>query len=286
MTGRTRSPNYPALDLGAAVEGIKRVFDVEGNRRTSSEDVAKALGHQSLSGNARTKVSALRKYGLLEPQGDGLKVSNDALSIINLDPQDPEHVEALRKAALRPALFAELSETYGDTPPGDGILRNYLLKKEFSPKAADEVIRLYRNTMDLVSMDPEDYTAADELADEQQEAQMQQTQRTAGAAAGPGVPGTSAPAGQDSFKEFFTIPIKNTKVRLMVDGEVTPGVLESFGEFLNFVRDNLPDDSAETSGGVGAADDKAPTKEDSAPAEGSADPLLDEASGENGHRSE
>ena len=268
------------------MEGIKRVFDAEGNRRTSSEDVAKALGHQSLSGNARTKVSALRKYGLLEPQGDGLKVSNEALSIINLPREDPEHVEALRNAALRPTLFAELSETYGDTPPSDGVLRNYLLKKEFSPRAADEVIRLYRSTMDLVSLEPEDYTAADELVDEQQEAQVQQTQRTAGAAAGPGVPGASAPVDQGSFKEFFTIPIKNTKIRLMVDGEVTPGVLESFGQFLNFVRDNLPNDAAEINGEAGAVDSEAASKEGSAPVEGSADSLLDEASGENGHRSD
>ena len=285
MAGKTRSPNYPALDLAAAVEGIKRVYDAEGNRRTSSEDVAKALGHQSLSGNARTKVSALRKYGLLEPQGDGLKVSNEALSVINLPREDPEHVEALRNAALRPTLFAELSETYGDTPPSDGVLRNYLLKKEFSPRAADEVIRLYRSTMDLVSSEPEDYTAADEPVDEQQEAQVQQTQRTAGAAH-PDAPSASAPVDQGSFEEFFTIPIKNTKIRLMVDGEVTPGVLESFGQFLNFVRENLPDSSAESSGEADTVEDAATIEEDSASAEGSVDSPLGETVGENGHHSQ
>lgn len=151
MAKRSRSPNYPALNLEDAVAGIKKVYVAEGNRRTSGEDVAIALGHQSLSGAARVKVSALRKYGLLEAEGDGLKVSDQALSLINLPSDHPDHTEALKTAALSPVLFEEIHETYGDTSPSDGVLRNYLLKKDFNHKVADDVIRLYRETMELIS---------------------------------------------------------------------------------------------------------------------------------------
>lgn len=237
MARKTRSPNYPALGLKDAVEGIKRVYDSEGNRRTIGEDLAEALGHKSLSGAARVKISALRKYGLLEPEGDGLKVSNDALSIINLPPEDPEHVEALHKASLRPVLFAELHETYGDTAPSDGVLRNFLLKKEFSPKAADEVIRLYRETMDLVAAPEEEYTAADEESGvERQEDELQRTEKKGGGSSDGA--GTLAP---EPFEKFLEVPVsKDSRARVSVDGPVTQEAIDKLIAHLQLGKDDLP----------------------------------------------
>lgn len=170
---RTRSPNYPALNLADAVERAEMVFSELGRSRVGDEEVARALGYNKLHGKSRTVVSALKKYGFLEPDGDGFRISDDALDIVTLDSDDPDRARAMYDAALKPVLFAELHETYGDNPPGDSLLRNYLLKKNFNHNIADEVIRVYRDTMDIVSRKIEEYTGADE-PDERQEKKMQQ----------------------------------------------------------------------------------------------------------------
>ena len=48
---RTRSPNYPALNLADAIERTETVFDELGRSRVGDEDVAKALGYNKLHAN-------------------------------------------------------------------------------------------------------------------------------------------------------------------------------------------------------------------------------------------
>lgn len=270
---RTRSPNYPALNLADAVERAEVVFNELGRSRVGDEDVAKALGYNKLHGKSRTVVSALKKYGLLEPDGDGFRISDDALDIVTLDSDDPDRAKAIYAAALKPTLFAELHETYGDNPPGDSLLRNYLLKKNFNHNVADEVIRVYRDTMDIASRKLEKYTAADE-PDEQQGPKMQQEPKRE-----TGKTRTDSPGGaeDDSFEEYLTIPIKGCKVRLLVDGEVTAETLTMLGRHLRLLRDSLPADPAKDV-------DETDTESDSIIPKEAAGSLLDAETGdENGH---
>lgn len=251
MATKTRSPNYPALNLADALASIKKVYEVEGRRKTGGDEIAQALGHKNLSGTSRVKVSALRKYGLLQADSDGLKVSDDALALLELPREHPEHMTALRNAALRPALFAELHETYGDDVPGDSILRHFLIKRNFNPKVADEIIQIYRDTMELVSRETDDYTAADEPDDEQQEAQMQATTDVSTVprpADSRRVPPVTAPPHAiasvgvgGSFTESLEIRISaDSKVRLLFDGTVTKEAIEKLRKYLELAEDDYP----------------------------------------------
>ena len=238
---RSRSPNYPALNLEDAIDGIKKVYAAEGNRRTSGEDVAAALGHQSLSGAARVKVSALRKYGLLEAEEDGLKVSDWALSLINLPADHPDSVEALQTAALSPVLFAEIHETYGSTPPSDGVLRNYLLKKDFGHKVADDVIRLYRETVNFVSQnsrhpDTEEENAVDPIPGNDESQEHRGGSSSANKAE---VKPREADADPPISEQQYRLS-EDCEVSLTFSGILTQEALGTLEEYLKIFRKTLP----------------------------------------------
>jgi hypothetical protein len=126
--------------------------------------IAKALGYAGVNGSSLGIMSALKKYGLLEEVGKDWKVSQDALTIL-VDPPDSEgRAEAIRKAALAPALFATLFEEFGEQPPSDENLRAFLLKRNFAQSAVDTPIRSYRETLDFVSKLPGAYNQPMERA--------------------------------------------------------------------------------------------------------------------------
>ena len=255
---RTRSPNYPALNLADAIERTEAVFDELGRSRVGDEDVAKALGYNKLHGKSRIVVSALKKYGLLEADGDGFRVSDDALDIINLESDHPDRAKAMYEAALKPTLFAELHETYGDRPPADSILRNYLLKRNFNHNVADEVMRVYRDTIDLVSRKIEEYTADEEQEDEQQERgpmqQQRQREHVQGDQSGGGfVPG--AVSGSFAKQQHYGLSA-DCDVYLLFDGEPTKEDIETLKDYLKIFEKRLPSE-ASTGSAFSSADNEA-----------------------------
>ena len=155
-----RSPNYPQLTLQDAIEKIRQVYVAEHTHKADKEVVAKTLGYSGMNGKSLMLMGTLKRYGLLEVEGDGFKVSDDAVTILELTPTEPEYVEALERTAYASPLFAELRETYGDNLPSDVNLRHYLIKKKFLPKAADDVIRIYRANLELVTQQSKQYNNA------------------------------------------------------------------------------------------------------------------------------
>ncbi len=155
-----RSPNYPKLNLEEAVEQTRRVYQAEHMHVADKVAVAQDLGYKGLNGSSARFITALKHYGLLEePERDRVRVSDDAMTVLELPKDDPERAEALRRAAIRPQVFADLQEHYeGDPPNSDVSIRHYLLRKKFLPQAADEVIRLYRANLQFVAEEAPEYT--------------------------------------------------------------------------------------------------------------------------------
>jgi len=162
MGRKSRSPNYPRLSLADAIEQVDKVYRKERTHKTSREAVAQALGYTSLNGASMGRIGTLRQYGLLEEDTDGLRVSQDAVALVILPEGDPERVTALQKVAFTPRLFSELRDEYGETLPSDVSLRYALIKRGFSEKAANDVIRAYRDTLELVSEEAAEYHDADD----------------------------------------------------------------------------------------------------------------------------
>jgi hypothetical protein len=148
---KVRSPNYPQISLAEAVARVKMIFQKENRHPADRAVIARAIGYGGLNGKSLGMISALTKYGLLEPAGgDQLRLSEMAVDLAVHSPGDPERVQAVRRVAFLPSLFTELHDQYGDTPPSDQNLRAYLVKRGFNPQTVDGVIRSYRDTMAFV----------------------------------------------------------------------------------------------------------------------------------------
>lgn len=149
MEKRLRSPNYPALSLPEAIEKVSALYDKLHNHGAPREVIAKSLGYSGLNGASATAISALHKYGLLERQGDEIRVSERARKILT-PLSEEEKMAAVRDAAFDPPLFAELAEKFPGKAPPDDLLKNYLSRKGFAPGALSGVVLAYRQTSDMV----------------------------------------------------------------------------------------------------------------------------------------
>jgi hypothetical protein len=158
-----RSPNYPSLTLEQACEKAKKVYEQEHTHPAAREVVAQALGYGGLNGAALAVIGAITAYGLVEKVGTGtLKISPDAVSVFELDEGHPQRNEALDRLAFNPKLFDELRDKFGAEPPSDVNLKHFLIQeKEFLPKAATDVIRVYRANLELVSDENEAHNGGD-----------------------------------------------------------------------------------------------------------------------------
>jgi hypothetical protein len=165
MERRIRSPNYPALSLPDALNRVTKLYEANHRHPAPREIVARGMGYNTLNGASATAISALQKYGLLDRDGDELRVSERAIKILN--PLSlSERCEAIRQAANEPHLFAELNERFPGQRPTDDLLRNYLIRRGFAPSAVTAVIAAYRETSEMAA---EAKDADDSMQDHLQE---------------------------------------------------------------------------------------------------------------------
>jgi hypothetical protein len=151
MVGKARGRGYPAFGLGEAIQKAKQLYARDGKAAVSSEAAVQAWNYKGLNGASLRALAALRQYGLLDaPSAKTVKLSPTALTIL-LEPENsPERAEAIREAATRPAVFAELNEQYGEDLPSDPAIVSHLVRNEnFSEDAAKSLIAAYRDTLDL-----------------------------------------------------------------------------------------------------------------------------------------
>lgn len=153
-----RSPNYPSQTLSEAVERLRPVYNEIHTYVTPTEVFAENLGYTSLSGRALGLIATLKRYGLIDGEGKGmLRITGLAVSIMELPEGSAERGRALEQAAFTPELFSELRSEFPSDLPSDGLLRHHLVKKGFLPKAAEEIIRVFKANLDLVQESPEEY---------------------------------------------------------------------------------------------------------------------------------
>jgi hypothetical protein len=159
MEKRIRSPNYPALSLPDAIDKVHMVYRAQHTHAAPREVVVKGMGYAGLNGASATAVSALMKYGLLDRDGEDLKVSQRAMCIIA--PHSPEEkAQAIREAAVEPILFNELAEKFPGRMPNEELLKNYLVRKGFAPAALSSVISAYKETSEMVEHQNVGYDAS------------------------------------------------------------------------------------------------------------------------------
>jgi hypothetical protein len=152
-TTPARSPKYPCIDIGTAIEKAKLIFRETGRHPTDFEVIARCWGSKPTSGTFRITLAALRAFGLLESVTSGAhrleKLSALALDIV----ADYAHGSggwqaAVRTAALKPPIYASLWERYSTDLPADDELRRYLIRERgFTDRGAGEFLNQCRVTL-------------------------------------------------------------------------------------------------------------------------------------------
>jgi hypothetical protein len=157
---KTRSPNYPAYDLGTTLGFARKLFKSEGKSNASPPAVAAALGYAGMSGAARTKIAAMRQYGLLEDAPEGrMRLASRAIRLVNLSPGEADYSKLAHEAALHAPLFREFQEKNPEASDRN-LEIDLITVKHFSPDGARRVIKSYRDTLAFANLGAGGYTGA------------------------------------------------------------------------------------------------------------------------------
>ncbi|MDA7984134.1 MAG: hypothetical protein MPJ52_01030 [Alphaproteobacteria bacterium] len=143
-----RSLKAPSIGLGKAVESVCVIHAKENRSDMTRDLVAKHMGYTSAgSGTTLGALSSLFKFGLLEGKGSQVRVSDLGVTIAAYRKGDPERAQAVKVAASKPALFAELDERSKSSTISDDNIASYLISKlGFSKASAASAVRVYRQT--------------------------------------------------------------------------------------------------------------------------------------------
>jgi hypothetical protein len=167
---RHRSPNYPGISLKAAVEKITVWYKADG-LVASPTDAAMKL----MKGDYGRVVSALKSFGLATEDNGRLKLSQRGVDIVARAADDAKRKQALKDAALSPAIYRELLKEYIGGLPSDTTLQSELIAgKKFNPKFVADFIIDFRSTLEFAGISTSavvDSSQADEKQDEEVEIQ-------------------------------------------------------------------------------------------------------------------
>lgn len=148
--------HYPAYSLPLMVASARDIYAKERRSVLSYEDIAKAIGYTSLSGPARQKMSALRKFGLLESVGEGLQLAQLAIRLIHQNENSSDYEAALKEAALRPELFKTLYSTHPHASE-DTVRRQLIVKHHLTDEGAKIAAKAFRETISFSNLNDASY---------------------------------------------------------------------------------------------------------------------------------
>lgn len=241
-----RSPNYPSVGLGEAVEAIRKLYKSEKRSAMAPEVAAHAMGYNALHGPARSRISALRKYGLLDSTADGLRISDAAITIL-VPPSDEERTAALRDAALRPELFRDLASQPGAS---DANLIGRLVRQGFTEAGARAAVASFRSTWSLAGSEDASY---DPVVEEDQDVLDQ-----------PSITPPFRPPTLTRGSQSFVFPLPNgVQAQIAISsGVITKQVIERLERYLTVAKEMLPNEEDVSPPSPQAAEPTAPEPPD------------------------
>ncbi len=151
---RQRSPNYPAIGLRDAIERVRKLYETDGKAGAPDKLAAVHVGFASAHGQAMTVLAALKKFGLIEPSNGRLVPTQRAIEILNLPETDQRRLQALKDAALSPAIYSELVQQHRETGfPADDVMKSELVTyKGFNRSAVAGFVKDFRDTLDFAGL--------------------------------------------------------------------------------------------------------------------------------------
>src|SRR6516225_4493602 len=161
---RRRSPSFPFISLGRAIERARAIAEVHKRSATSLTALGKALGYAPKSSGLLQTVAALRAYGLIEDIGQGedrrIRLSDLAWRILH-DTRLGVCQEAIREAAMRPRLIAEYAKKWlPNRPTAHDCISELHLDRGFNTEAAKLFFKIFDETISLYLRNPDSLSEA------------------------------------------------------------------------------------------------------------------------------
>jgi hypothetical protein len=152
-----RSPNCPQISFIEAIEKGRTIYQKEHTHTAAKAVIAADLGYKGISGASLSLIGSLRQYGILEGSKEAMRITDDAVAYYERS-DDYERWQATMRMAFKPALFAEMRTQFGENVPSEANLRHWLIQRSFLPKAADDIIRVYKENIILASPGESSYS--------------------------------------------------------------------------------------------------------------------------------
>jgi hypothetical protein len=158
-TPRTRSPNYPVIDLEVAID-LATKFEKIARRHPYPVLAAIEKAWEMKPGSSRglQLVGALKQFGIITDEGAGemrkIKLTDAGARVIaNVSNKK----EILRELALMPKVHVDLWNHYdGNSLPPDETLTHYLqfdYQPPFNPDSIDSFLKQFRKTIEFSGLD-------------------------------------------------------------------------------------------------------------------------------------
>jgi hypothetical protein len=187
-----RSPHYPSISLEKAIERAEQLRLVAKDYSVPLLSASKAWGFSEKSSATTTVAAALSQYGLINDEGarQSRRISLSTLAeriLLDSRPNSVEKAEAVKEAALSPTIFNEIWEQFGTADVDTHTLvfeltlgRKQAGKAPFSETAAQEVSRLYRETLGFAGLNGgissvEAGTLGSDLPDSESDSKLKKT---------------------------------------------------------------------------------------------------------------
>jgi hypothetical protein len=153
-----RSPNYPAVDLEAALRRVRELWSKENRHPAAPETIVGHWGYGPKSSGGLQTLAALKQFGLLVDEGRGeqrrARISDLGQSILFHEEGSPGWYADLREAALSPALHASIWLDFnGDLPSDQNLRRHLVVDRGFTEGGAEDFIRELRKTFAFAGLE-------------------------------------------------------------------------------------------------------------------------------------
>jgi hypothetical protein len=156
-----RSPNYPGIDLGLALERAKTLWERERHHDVPNELILKHWGYGPKSGGGSVAFAALKRFGLMEDGGNGrARLTPRALNILLAEREGRRDEVLIREAALLPTMHKEMWDKHRAALPSDENLKFELEMRGFTPGGAAEFLSEWKRTMKYAGLTGDDATVS------------------------------------------------------------------------------------------------------------------------------
>jgi hypothetical protein len=167
---RERSPSFPFIPLGAAVQRLEEYDKTFPRQEPPADRTYLAWGMKGDSSQSQQTLAALKAFGFVEYRGSGPKrpvvLTADGRTYLRAQ-QESVRAEILRRAALKPKWIAHFWGIWGTNNVPDPIrLDQLVLENGFIENTAPKFLRVYDLTIKFAGLTDSDKSTGEQATDE------------------------------------------------------------------------------------------------------------------------